>query len=104
MTEIMIMYIYDWTVDEGLRDVLHQYNAEFECKKTEEKMICISEIPNPGVYEIKVRGPEVVAVSEDEVLLGKRAIIPLEGGKLKIVTKIYKKKVTQHRKVVDGSN
>lgn len=90
MTEIIMRYIYDWTVLEGLRDVLHSYNAQFECEKDDKEMICTSEIPNPGIYEAKVRGPEIVAVSRNGVIMGERIVMPTEDGKLKIVTKIYK--------------
>jgi len=90
MTEIMMKYIYDWAVLEGLRDVLHQYNAKFECEKDDKEMICTSEIPYPGIHEAIVRGPELVAVSRKDVIMGERVAIPAEGGKLRIVTKIYR--------------
>ena len=104
MTEIMMRYIYDWTVDEGLRDALHYYNAKFKCEKTERQIICVSVIPNPGVHEIKVRGPELVAIGDKDVLMGERVIMPMKGGKLKIVTKLYKKRVTpSHSSVAENS-
>ena len=90
MTLIVMRYIYDWTVLEGLRDVLHQYNANFECEKDDKEMICTTEVPNPGIHEIKVRGPEIVAVGKNDVIMGERIVTPSDEGKLKIVTKIYK--------------
>ena len=92
MTLIMMRYIYDWTVLEGLRDVLHSYNAQFECEKDDKEMICTAEIPNPGIYEAKVRGPEIVAIGKKDVIMGERLVAPVEGGKLRIVTKIYRVK------------
>lgn len=94
IVEIMMQYLYDWTNDEGLSPLLKTYNAKFKCKETEEKVVCYTIVPNEGVTQAKIVGPELVAVGDSEVLLGKRAIIPLKDGKLKIITKLYKKKVS----------
>jgi len=105
MMEIMMQYLYDWTKDEGLRPLLKTYNAKFKCRETDKKIMCYTVVPNNGIREIKVVGPEVVAVGDGEVLLGKRAIIPLEGGKLKIITKLYKKKaIPSHSSRSGGSS
>lgn len=95
MMEIMMRYIYDWTNDEGLKPLLKTYNANFKCRETDKKIVCYTVVPNNGIREIKIVGPEVVAFNRREVLLGKRAIIPLEDGNLKIITKLYKKTATQ---------
>ena len=90
---ITLRYIYDWTHHEGLTEILHSVNADFVCKKKKNKMICKTVIDNPGINTIKIYDDGIVAFSIDgkEVLVGKRAIIPLKNGKLKIITKVCSK-------------
>lgn len=81
MQGIALRYFHNWINDEDLETYFRK--TKIICKGNNNYVICEALINNEiGINEIRIYKREIVALSVDgnEVLYGKKAIIPLENG------------------------